>query len=198
MERFHLLRMRYQVLLLCCVFTINALGVSVKPSRTFSEQLREQKQTNTKRYILNAANGNTTSANNSKKTLIDITGSEFPETNYQQQDFFFDMAHDFGDYDNEEILRQSEMKPDAEYDTSIPGNGRSDLLGLPQEQMSSFNALTQESFDNDDLEAINQANEQAMESYTKDQEDTYKYDDDINLMYPTGPGLFDVTVQYRI
>ena len=166
------------------------LGIDVKTSRTVKEQLKQPQQTNTKRYVLNTADGNTTLAKNRKKTLIDITGSEFPETNFQQQEFFFDMAHDFGEYDNEEILRQSELGSDTEYGAPEPGNGRSDLLGPQQEQMSSFNVLTQESFDNDDMEAINQANEQAMEKYGREDEDTYKYDEDVNSFYPTTPGGF--------
>ena len=164
--------------------------MDIKPFKTLKENVRQPSQVNAKRYILTAAKGNATSENNSKKTLIDITGSEFPETNYQQQEFFFDTTHDFGEFDNEEILRQSEAKLDNDYGTtSVLGNSRSDLLGPKDDQISSFNALTQESFDNDDLEAINQANEQAMEKYGSDEEDTYKYDEDANSIYPTTPGL---------
>ena len=176
---------RYQITILCCMFTINALAVNIKPFKTLSEI--QPKQINSKRYTLNTVNGNSTSERNSKKTLIDITGSEFPDTNYQQQEFFFDTAHDFGEFDNEEILQQSELKSDNDYGAMI-GNGRSDLIGQQQDSMSSFNALTQESFDNDDLEAINQANEQAMEKYGSEPEDSYRYDEDVNSFYPTNQG----------
>lgn len=172
-----------QFFIVCSILTINiAIGIHIKPSLI----QKEQKPVNAKRYILNTAKGNATSVNNKKKTLIDITGSEFPETNYHQQEFFFDTTHDFGDYDNEEILNQSELKLDNEYETSVLGNGRSDLLG--QKEMSSFDAITQESFDNDDLEAINQENERVMEKYGRDDDDTYKYDEEGDSFYPTTPG----------
>ena len=177
----------YQITILCCIFTINALAVNIKPFRTLNENVLQPKHINSKRYTLNTANGNSTSVKNSKKTLIDITGSEFPDTNYQQQEFFFDTAHDFGEFDNEEMLQQSELKSGNEYGAMV-GTGRSDLIGQQQNEMSSFNALTQESFDNDDLEAINQANEQAMEKYGSEPEDSYRYDEEVNSFYPTNQG----------
>ena len=136
---------------------------------------------------------NVTVSRFSKKTLIDITGSEFPETNYQQPEFFFDTMHDFGDYDNEEILRQSEGRLDG--DITAPGNSRSDLADSKQNELSSFSSLTQESFDNDQLEAIDQANEQAMENRGNDEE-TYRYDDDVNSFYPTTPGMLNLRKQW--
>lgn len=172
----------FTVFLICTIYFGNC--IDIKPATILRANSTRPNHPSEKRLTLNT--GNATSSNNRKKTLIDITGSEFPETNYQQQEFFFDTTHDFGEFDNEEILRQSEVKLDDDYDSSVPGNGRSDLLSSKQD--SSFNALTQESFDNDDLEAINLANEQAMEKYGTEQDDTYKYDDDANSFYPTTPG----------
>ena len=172
--------------ILCIVLVINVVSCTnykrwrLEHKNTYNNNIRQ----------LNTALWNHTSP--SKKTLIDITGSEFPETNYQTPEFFFDTVHDFGEYDNEEILKQSEVKLEKEGDNTVGGNGRSDLIDSNQDEMSSFKALTkQENFDNDDLEAINQANEQAMENTIHNEGgETYKYDDEdaVSSFYPTTPG----------
>ncbi len=119
----------------------------------------------------------------SKKTLIDITGSEFPETNYQQPEFFFDTKHDFGNFEHQEILKDSEVT--AEDSNTVRGEQKSGSLDTKADEFSmpSHGGNEQESFDNDNLDTA--AGENAIEKNA--QSDTYSYDDDSSKYFVNPP-----------
>eukprot|EP00794_Sanderia_malayensis_P016668 gene16668-18360_t len=159
-------------------YVVVCLAVALH-GHAFAAKISSKSKSNTKEITAfnvttSVAKKNKTLA--SKKTLIDITGSEFPTINYQQPEFFFDTAHDFGKYDKDEIKVNSQISVEKEADTTRGAEERSKMF----DNSKGNNALMtttgpDESFDNDTVEAS--VNERTMDKLGGVQSDSYQYDD---------------------
>ena len=127
-----------------------------------------------------------------KKTLIDISASNFdhyPVNHHGGGElYFFDTDHDFGDYDNEEILQESERRmlageTDEEVPEEVVGNTRS--LIDDDRGLESFDDITEneeDNFDDDDMDNENETFRNKGSGKLRDDEDdnsdSYKYNDE--------------------